>query len=83
MADEGWEPNILVFCCNWCSYAGADLAGVARLQMPTPFRVLRVAPRVVFQENGVVVQQGHGGLGDRSTEAGPAEREASRPPPGS
>jgi len=28
---EGWEPKLLVFCCNWCSYAGADLAGVSRL----------------------------------------------------
>jgi F420-non-reducing hydrogenase iron-sulfur subunit len=42
VTDDGWEPRILVFCCNWCSYAGADLAGVARLQMPTQFRVLRV-----------------------------------------
>ncbi len=36
-----WEPRILAFCCNWCSYAGADLAGVSRLQMPTNFLVLR------------------------------------------
>jgi coenzyme F420-reducing hydrogenase delta subunit len=36
-----WEPNLLVFCCNWCSYAGADLAGVSRLQMPTNIRVIR------------------------------------------
>ncbi len=41
MADEKFEPNILVFCCNWCSYAGADLAGVSRLQMPPHFRVIR------------------------------------------
>ena len=38
----GFEPRILVFCCNWCSYAGADLAGVSRLQMPPDFRVIRV-----------------------------------------
>jgi len=38
---EEWKPKILVFCCNWCSYAGADLAGVSRLQMPTSFRVIR------------------------------------------
>jgi coenzyme F420-reducing hydrogenase delta subunit len=37
-----FEPKILVFCCNWCSYAGADLAGVSRLQMPPYFRVIRV-----------------------------------------
>ena len=36
------KPNILAFCCNWCSYAGADLAGVSRFQMPTNFRVIRV-----------------------------------------
>ena len=36
------DPKILVFCCNWCSYAGADLAGVSRLQMPPYFRVIRV-----------------------------------------
>ncbi|OGS52339.1 MAG: methyl-viologen-reducing hydrogenase subunit delta [Euryarchaeota archaeon RBG_13_61_15] len=39
---DGFEPKILVFCCNWCSYAGADLAGVSRLQMPPNFRVIRV-----------------------------------------
>lgn len=37
-----FEPRILAFCCNWCSYAGADLAGVSRLQMPPNFRVIRV-----------------------------------------
>ena len=37
-----YEPKFLVFCCNWCSYAGADLAGVSRLQMPPDFRVIRV-----------------------------------------
>jgi coenzyme F420-reducing hydrogenase delta subunit len=40
--EEAFEPKILVFCCNWCSYAGADLAGVSRLQMPPHFRVIRV-----------------------------------------
>ena len=37
-----YEPKFLVLCCNWCSYAGADLAGVSRLQMPPGFRVIRV-----------------------------------------
>jgi len=40
--NEGFEPNILVFCCNWCSYAGADLAGVSRFQYPPNIRVIRV-----------------------------------------
>jgi F420-non-reducing hydrogenase iron-sulfur subunit len=39
---NGFEPKILVFACNWCSYAGADLAGVSRLQMPPNSRVIRV-----------------------------------------
>lgn len=38
----GFRPTILAFCCNWCSYAGADLAGVNRLQMPTNVNVVRV-----------------------------------------
>jgi Coenzyme F420-reducing hydrogenase, delta subunit len=38
---EEFEPKIVAFCCNWCSYAGADGAGVARLQMPTNFRIIR------------------------------------------
>lgn len=38
----GFQPRILAFCCNWCSYAGADLAGVSRLQMPPNFYVVRV-----------------------------------------
>lgn len=39
---DGFEPKILIFACNWCSYAGADLAGVSRLQMPPNGRVIRV-----------------------------------------
>jgi len=37
-----FRPTILAFCCNWCSYAGADLAGVSRLQMPSNVHVIRV-----------------------------------------
>jgi len=36
------EPKILAFLCNWCSYAGADLAGTSRIQYPTNIRVIRV-----------------------------------------
>ena len=39
---EGVEPKILVFACNWCTYAGADLAGLSRLQYPPNVRILRV-----------------------------------------
>lgn len=38
---DAFKPKILVFCCNWCSYAGADLAGVSRLQIKPYFRVIR------------------------------------------
>ncbi len=37
-----FEPKIIGFLCNWCSYAGADLAGVSRLQYPSNLRVVRV-----------------------------------------
>jgi F420-non-reducing hydrogenase iron-sulfur subunit len=36
------EPKIVAFCCNWCSYAGADLAGTTRLQYPPNVRIIRV-----------------------------------------
>ena len=39
---DAWEPKIVVFLCNWCSYAGADLAGVSRLQYPHNIRIIRV-----------------------------------------
>ena len=39
---EGDKLRIIGFLCNWCSYAGADLAGVSRLQMPPFLRVVRV-----------------------------------------
>jgi len=37
-----FEPKILGFLCNWCAYAGADLAGVSRFQYPSNMRVIRV-----------------------------------------
>jgi coenzyme F420-reducing hydrogenase delta subunit/predicted transcriptional regulator len=36
-----FEPKILSFLCNWCSYAGADFAGVSRFQYPANIRVIR------------------------------------------
>jgi len=38
---ESFTPKILIFCCNWCAYAGADLAGVSRLKISPHFRVIR------------------------------------------
>lgn len=37
-----FEPRIVAFLCNWCSYAGADLAGISRIQYPPSIRVVRV-----------------------------------------
>jgi F420-non-reducing hydrogenase iron-sulfur subunit len=39
--ENNFKPKILVFCCNWCSYAGADLAGISRMQIKPHFRVIR------------------------------------------
>ncbi len=39
---SNFEPKIIGFLCNWCSYAGADLAGVSRIQYPPNLRVIRV-----------------------------------------
>ncbi|MHA1483414.1 MAG: hydrogenase iron-sulfur subunit [Candidatus Heimdallarchaeaceae archaeon] len=37
-----FEPNIVGFLCNWCSYAGADLAGTSRIQYPTNIKIIKV-----------------------------------------
>ena len=39
---ENWEPKILAFCCNWCTYTGADLAGLNRMKDPANVRVVRL-----------------------------------------
>jgi coenzyme F420-reducing hydrogenase delta subunit len=39
---DQFEPRIVGFLCNWCSYAGADLAGTSRIQYPPNVRVIRV-----------------------------------------
>jgi coenzyme F420-reducing hydrogenase delta subunit len=39
---KDWTPKIVAFLCNWCSYAGADLAGVSRMQYAPDIRVIRV-----------------------------------------
>ncbi len=67
-----WEPKIIGFLCNWCSYTGADLAGVSRIQYPSNIRIIkvmcsgRVNPQFVlkaFQEgaDGVLVSGCHPG----------------------
>ena len=52
---EPFEPRVVAFLCNWCSYAGADNAGIARLPSPAnilPIRVMcsgRVSPEMVLR----------------------------------
>lgn len=69
---QEWEPKIVGFLCNWCSYAGADFAGTSRLNYPANIRILRVPcsgrvdPLLVvraFQEgaDGVLVAGCHPG----------------------
>ena len=59
-----WQPRILAFLCTWCSYAGADLAGVSRIQYPPNIRVIRVPcsgrvnPAYVLK----ALQQGYDGV---------------------
>jgi coenzyme F420-reducing hydrogenase delta subunit len=40
--NSDFEPDIVAFLCNWCSYAGADLAGTSRVHYPSNVRVIRV-----------------------------------------
>ena len=42
LIENDFKPTIIVFACNWCSYAGADLAGVSRIQYPSNVRIVRV-----------------------------------------
>jgi F420-non-reducing hydrogenase iron-sulfur subunit len=67
-----FEPRIVGFLCNWCSYAGADLAGVSRIQYPTNIRIIRlmcsgrVDPAIVLETlingaDGVLVMGCHPG----------------------
>jgi F420-non-reducing hydrogenase iron-sulfur subunit len=51
---EKFEPVIVGFLCNWCAYAGADLAGVSRLQYPTNMRAIRVMCSGMVHPNLVV-----------------------------
>jgi F420-non-reducing hydrogenase iron-sulfur subunit len=72
-SEKDFEPLIVAFLCNWCSYAGADLAGVSRYQYPSNVRVIkvmcsgRIDPYMVFRAfhngaDGVLVAGCH--LGD-------------------
>jgi len=67
-----FAPKIVVFCCNWCSYAGADLAGTSRLKIKPYFRAIRtmcsgrIEPTFIFHAftqgaDGVMVAGCHPG----------------------
>lgn len=49
------NPKIIVFCCNWCSYAGADAAGIAKMKIKPHFRVIltmcssRIDPELILE----------------------------------
>ena len=69
---DGFDPKIIVFSCNWCSYAGADLAGTSRVQYAPNVRMIRVMcsgrvePRFVLEAlhagaDGVLVLGCHPG----------------------
>ncbi len=69
---ENFEPRIVGFLCNWCSYAGADLAGTSRLKVPANLRVVRlpcsgrINPLFIFKAlaegaDGVMVSGCHPG----------------------
>ncbi len=40
--EESYKPKILAFCCNWCSYAGIDIAGITHMQYPASIRLVKV-----------------------------------------
>ena len=41
-AATSWEPRIVAFICNWCTYTGADLAGTSRMKYPPYVRVIKI-----------------------------------------
>lgn len=53
MADD-FEPLIVAFCCYWCSYTGADLAGTSRIQYPPNIRIIRVQCSGMVHPNLVI-----------------------------
>jgi F420-non-reducing hydrogenase iron-sulfur subunit len=70
--EKDFEPLIVAFCCNWCAYAGADLAGVSRYEYPPNVRIIRIMcsgrvdPLMVFRAfrkgaDGVLVAGCHPG----------------------
>jgi F420-non-reducing hydrogenase iron-sulfur subunit len=42
MSDNGFEPRIIAFLCNWCTYTAADTAGVSRMGQPANVDIIRL-----------------------------------------
>ncbi len=61
--EDGFEPIVLAFCCNWCAYAGADLAGTSRTQYPANLRIIRVMCTGMVHPSLVVEALTHGADG--------------------
>jgi len=53
MSDD-YEPLIVAFCCYWCAYTGADLAGTSRLEYPANIRIIRVQCSGMVHPNLVI-----------------------------
>ena len=67
-----WQPRIVAFLCNWCSYTGADLAGISRIQWDPAVSIVRImctgrmdptfiAKALQFGADGVIVSGCHPG----------------------
>ena len=60
---EEFEPTIIGFCCNWCSYAGADLAGASKVQYPSNVLIIRSMCSGMIHPNIVIDALTHGADG--------------------
>ena len=52
--NDTFEPLVITFCCYWCSYTGADLAGTSRIQYPPNIRIVRVQCTGMIHPNFVI-----------------------------
>ncbi len=60
---NGYEPKLVGFLCNWCSYTGADLAGTSRIQYPPNIRIVRVMCSARIDPSFVLVALARGADG--------------------
>ena len=70
---EKWEPRIVALVCNWCTYAGADLAGISRLQYPPNVSLIRLPCSGRINPFYVVKALQHGVDGDLVSGCHPGE----------